>query len=299
MISPAELEELKEAVKSELGKGKIIDTLKSEMKEVGYEESDIEAALSGIKAESTPKINEKPTPELAVKEETSTITIPEEKPSEPVIETKPETPPEKTESVEVALEKELKARKETKPREKFFDLMREDQKEVTITSESENAPESEEEPKAPKIKREPSSKKHIILIVIVTIVVILVMLYSMGFLEGFLGALTDGGGDYGEIVPGINGFGAVKPTGWECSGGTLILDIFNGAGEQITALTANGLTCIPHAIAANGESTCIVANAPGCEGVAPGERFESSVTLGYAIADDTRETIGTIWGPAE
>jgi len=120
-------------------------------------------------------------------------------------------------------------------------------------------------------------------------------LYSLGFFDG-MG--NENGGGSGPTTPGNSGFEDVKPTEWECSDGTVIMKVTNEVGGQISNLKADGLTCIPHALANNGKATCIITEKEGCSGIAAGRRFESTITLEYISASGIEETTGTIWGAA-
>jgi hypothetical protein len=126
---------------------------------------------------------------------------------------------------------------------------------------------------------------------ILVVVIVGVVLYNMGIFS-----------PSGATAPGMDGFGNVRPNEYLCDAATgdISAVVVNAAGQQITNLTMEGTACTNQTVAAGDTTTCTAADVSGCNGVSAGDRYESTITFGYDTAGGlTRESTGTIWGPAE
>ncbi|MBN2518345.1 MAG: hypothetical protein JXB14_05855 [Candidatus Altiarchaeota archaeon] len=100
-------------------------------------------------------------------------------------------------------------------------------------------------------------------------------------------------------VPGMSGFGSVKPNDWACNPVTNELQIIfiNGAGQRIENVSIEGGSCEETTVMAGDTTVCTIEDI-GCGPT--GLRFEKTISISYKTADGfERTSVGTVWGPAE
>ncbi len=131
---------------------------------------------------------------------------------------------------------------------------------------------------------------------ILVVIIVGVVLWQMGIFSG------------GSTSATFVGFGPLKPVEWSCSAGgnEVVLTILNGAGGQITNVTAaagaDDGVCVPtDALAAGDTSVCTIAVTTGsCFNAVAGSSYSQDVSVGYTSpTGQVRTSSGTVKGPAD
>jgi hypothetical protein len=137
---------------------------------------------------------------------------------------------------------------------------------------------------------------------ILVVIIVGVVLWQMGIFN-----------PSGGTAPGNSGFGSVRPQDWSCTSSSDDVQVqwVNGAGQKITVTAPSGGCVDPDGAAvaaaaefnasANARFTCTYTDLAGCTDAAAGERFESTVTLGWQPAGGgiAHTESGTVWKAAE
>ncbi len=129
----------------------------------------------------------------------------------------------------------------------------------------------------------------------VAILIVGVVLWQTGIFSG------------GSTAATFTGFGALKPIEWSCSAGEdqLVLTVMNGAGGQITNVTAStgsdDGTCTAVTLAAGETAICTIHVTSGsCFSATAGSTYSQDVSIGYlSPSNQIRDSSGTVKGPAD
>ena len=100
-----------------------------------------------------------------------------------------------------------------------------------------------------------------------------------------------------RFTPGSSGFSVLVPLDWEVGsaggGCTLSVQLYNGAGEEISNAAISGGSCAPANISTGGYTIC-GRSIGGCGD--RGSSYEEEVVVTYSAHNQSFQTAGVVWG---